>query len=288
MINSNTDLSWLWILLIVIACCFIFYFVIRYTLKHKVETITSYTGGLGSGKTLLSVDKALSLYRKNLRRWKRKKWLYHVLHIDQKFTDEEPILLSNIPIKIGKGKYCVRLKKEHLLLQERIPQKSVILLDEIGSFASQFDYNQKNVIVVFDEFVRFFRHYVNGYIVCNDQCSENINLVIRRRINKITNLSNCFVIFHLCFYYSRQINISEEIKTVDSSQGNKSNQNDTQDNMNFSFKFVFNKNAYDSRCYSVRYDSVPEAVNSSFDQKKTHDLLKCPRDKDSNEKPLTK
>lgn len=276
------------LLILIVVSCIVIYFFIRHRLKHKVETITAYTGGLGSGKTLLSVDKALSLYRKNHRKWKMKKWLFHILHKDSLFCDDEPILLSNIPIRITKNLWSTKLKKEHLLLQERIPQHSVVLLDEIGAFASQFDYNQKNVVVVFDEFVRFFRHYVNGYIVTNDQCSENINLVIRRRINKITNLSNCLVIFHMCFYFSRQINISEEIKTVDTASNEKMNESDTQDNMNFSFKFVFNKNSYDSRCYSVRYDSVPNGELSTFEQKKTHDLLKCPRDKDSIEKPLTK
>lgn len=276
-----------WIIAFVVGVIF-GYIYIRHRLKHKVETITAYTGGLGSGKTLLSVDKALSLYHKNHRKWKLKKWYYHVMHKDGKFIDEEPILLSNIPIRINKNLWSTKLKKEHLLLQERIPQKSVVLLDEIGAFASQFDYNQKNVVVVFDEFVRFFRHYVDGYIVTNDQCSENINLVIRRRINKINNLSNCFVIFHCCFYFSRQINISEEIKTIDTASNEKMNESDTQDNMNFSFKFVFHKKAYDSRCYSVRYDSVPGGILSNFEEKKTHDLLKCPRDKDSIEKPLTK
>lgn len=283
---NNTQIIVLIILIVV--SCIVLYIYIRHRLKHKVETITAYTGGLGSGKTLLSVDKALSLYRKNHRKWKLKKWLFHILHKDSEFNDDEPILLSNIPIRINKMLWSTKLKKEHLLLQERIPQHSVVLLDEIGAFASQFDYNQKNVVVVFDEFVRFFRHYVDGYIVTNDQCSENVNLVIRRRINKITNLSNCLVIFHMCFYFSRQINISEEIKTIDTASNEKMNESDTQDNMNFSFKFVFNKKAYDSRCYSVRYDSVPNGELSTFEQKKTHDLLKCPRDKDSIEKPLTK
>ena len=276
------------LIVLIIVSCIVLYIFIRHRLKHKIETITAFTGGLGSGKTLLSVDMALKLYRKNHRKWKMKKWLFHLLHKDSSFKDEEPILLSNIPIRINKTLWSTKLKKEHLLLQERIPQKSVILLDEIGAFASQFDYNQKNVVVVFDEFVRFFRHYVDGYIVTNDQCSENVNLVIRRRINKITNLSNCLVIFHMCFYFSRQINISEEIKTIDAASNEKMNESDTQDNMNFSFKFVFNKKAYDSRCYSVRYDSVPTGELSRFQEKKTHNLLKCPRDKDSIEKPLTK
>lgn len=283
---NNTQIIVL--IILVVVACIVLYIYIRHRLKHKVETITAYTGGLGSGKTLLSVDKALSLYRKNHRKWKLKKWLFHILHKDSEFNDDEPIFLSNIPVRINKSLWSTKLKKEHLLLQERIPQHSVVLLDEIGAFASQFDYNQKNVVVVFDEFVRFFRHYVDGYIVTNDQCSENVNLVIRRRINKITNLSNCLVIFHMCFYFSRQINISEEIKTIDTASNGKMNETDTQDNMNFSFKFVFNKKAYDSRCYSVRYDSVPAGELSTFEQKKTHNLLKCPRDRDSIEKPLTK
>lgn len=296
--QSKLLLSIIVLAVIVALVCFLVYKAMRIALKHKIDTITAFTGGLGSGKTLLSTRLALKLYRKNVWKYYTKKKLWNSclnLFRRQKnkvaFCVEKPKLYSNIPILLDKKKrvFCDRLDINILLLQERMPLHSVILIDEIGSFASQFDYKEKNVIKVFDEFVRFFRHYSqNGYMVVNDQCSENINLVIRRRINKVNNLSNCLVLWRFVFYYQRYINVSEEIKTIDTSEL-QTNKNDTQDNMNFKISFLWNKNIYDSLCYSHRYSYVPKEKtdNDNFNALKTDKVLTCPKDKEHLYEPRT-
>lgn len=277
--------------LLVALICFLVYKIMRIALKHKVDTITAFTGGLGSGKTLLSTKLALKLYRKNVRKYYTKKKLANdFLNLFRKkenkraLSVDKPKLYSNIPLLINKRNkiYCERLTTDILLLQERIPLHSVILIDEIGSFASQFDYKEQNIVKVFDEFVRFFRHYSqNGYMVVNDQCSENINLVIRRRLNKVNNLSNCLVLWRFVFYYQRFINVSEEIKTIDNSTA-QTNMNDTQDNMNFKVAFLWDKGIYDSLCYSHRYSYVPkiDKDNNNFKALKTDKVMRCPKDKE--------
>lgn len=304
--TSNNILSWLLIIGLAIFSIWILYKVIKHKLKNKIEVITAYTGGLGSGKTFFSVNRALSLYGKNYRKWKRaRKWHLFKCKFNKKlgafkYEDEPPRLYSSIPIRIGYEKIKVpgkffkkrvpyfswELTKEHLLLQERLNYGSVVLIDEIGSFASQFDYNQKNVIEVFDEFVRFFRHYVSNvdlkiqsYMVVNDQCSENINLVIRRRLNIINNLSNFYLILgFMCFWFERKICISEEIKTIDVKQAE--TEADTQDNSNFKFCFYFGGKHYDSYCYHGRYLKLPKTYDKLYLDLKKNDLLKCPRDKE--------
>lgn len=277
------------LLLLIALAIYLTYLYIRYKLKHKIETITAYTGGLGSGKTLLSVVMAKKLLRKQNFKYRTlaqiKYNIYRGLVFWKKLPKKEypkVYLFSNIPILLNKKqqRYSLVLTKEHLLLQERLPLHSVILLDEVGSFASQFDFNQNNVIKVFDEFVRFYRHYTQGgYLIVNDQCSENINLTIRRRINIVHNLSNCLVIFkRFCFYYDRQINISEEIKTIDTAQLD-SQSVDTQDNKRLCFKILPPK-CYDTYCYKHRYDSVETNVYKAWTKLTTNRLLKCPRDKE--------
>lgn len=169
-----------------------------------------------------------------------------------------------------------KLKVEHLLLQERLEGRPILLVDEIGAFASQFEYNNPNVIITFDELIRFYRHYtMEGCIVCNDQCSENIVLVVRRRLNKIHNLSNFVKIGFLYFYFERMINISEEIKTIDE---RKDKDVDTQDNMRLKFGFAFNmKKCYDSHCYSERYFSVPFKKNCRYTKMKSNVAISCPK-----------
>ena len=262
-------------LFVIIVICVLAFILVRLyfknRLKYKTETITAYTGGLGSGKTFLSVCKVRSLYFWNNLKQKIRKLF--------KKEYREVNVYSNIPIYVNKKYgYSKILTKEHLLLQEKLEGLPILLIDEIGSFASQFEYKNKNVIITFDEFVRFFRHYTKGgYIVCNDQCSENIVLVVRRRLNKIHNLSNFIKLGALVFYYERMINISEEIKTIDQVNDTAT---DTQNNMQLKFKIVFGiKKYYDTFCYNGRYSGLVNKKGLHHKKLKTNNVLTCPNDK---------
>lgn len=307
--NSRQTLGFILLIIICIVAIVVTYKIIRHYLKKKTEVITAFTGGLGSGKTCLSVDIAKRLLKKNQRKLKRKlkwrkrrnRWLFWLPKKPEIY--EQPVLISNIPVIVVKRSrlwqwirvhilrkerkldvYSVQLTKEMLLLQSSFPKGSVILLDEIGAWASQFQFKDLNVIQVFDEFVRLYRHYyaiedlnIEPYMVVNDQCSENINLVIRRRLNMVHNLSNFLLIGKLAFYYERIISISEEIKTIDMRTGM---ENDTQDNSNFRWKWCISKGCYDSHCYSGRVKNMPRLVYRMFHNKKTNVLLRCPTDKE--------
>lgn len=307
----------IFIVLIVIAIAIIYRW-IKHNLKHKDEIITAYTGGLGSGKTSLSVDDTQGKYKKNFRKrkygmlWKSFTNLFKPISKRVDLSNIPQIqVYSNIPILIKRASrfknwlrrlfkmspivdtYSMQLRKEHLLLQERLPKVCVILIDEIGAFASQFMFSEQNVIKVFDEFVRFYRHYltieelnIEPYMVVNDQCSENINLVIRRRLCVVHNLNNFFHIWRFAFFFERMITISEEIKTVDYKSGQGVG-GDTQDNSNFRWKFVSSFGRFDSHCYSERYDTVPVGVDFAFTRKKLNELLICPSDKQKRYYPKT-
>lgn len=154
------------------------------------DTVIAFSGGLGSGKTFLSVRTALRALR-----WSRFLWrLDKILHPIARRKDPKPELYSSIPIRTVTGvfrkkeTFSHKLTPEILLLQERIPPRSVVMIDEIGSFMSQFEYRAVNADRL-DEFVRLFRHYtLGGKFICNDQCSENIVLQVRRRLNTVYNL----------------------------------------------------------------------------------------------------
>lgn len=294
----NNGTSLLVAISLIIIAVVIAVIVIKHRLKHKIEVITAFTGGLGSGKSFLSSQLAVKLYRKNLFKYNVKylwflflKWL-KIAKND--WTYEKPKLYSNIPLcwkTKGHGKhkryyYSTVLTVDHLLLQEKLALGSVVYIDEVGSFASQFDYIEKNIIDVFDEFCRLFRHYVSNpalkiqsFMVVNDQCSENINLTIRRRMNTIHNLSNFYLLFgHIAFYYERMINISEEIKTIDLT--NCEAGHDTQDNMRLCIRFFLHNKLYNSYCYHNRYNRVPRGFDTLYRALTKDDLMKCPRDKE--------
>lgn len=305
----NNDSVLLWVLFVIIAIIVVFglYLYIKHQLKHKIETITAFTGINGSGKSELSVDLALKLLFKNRRKLKkhirktnlRNKVLFWKTPKNVIF--EEPLLFSNIPVivkrpsrflnwcrkllhlELKKPVYSSRLTKDILLLQTSVPKGSIFLIDEVGSFASQFMFNDENVTVVFDEFVRLIRHYyaipdthIEPYLIVNDQASGNINYTIRRRLNTVHNLSNHFRIWRFVWYFERMISITDDIKTIDQKTSTGS---DTQDNSNLRFKFLWRIHTYDSHCYSRRADNMPRREIYSYDELKTNYLLTCPKDK---------
>lgn len=243
-----------------VVCLVVFAF---WCLRHRSpvdlnETVITFTGGLGSGKTADGVHYVR----------KADKMLCKVA---KKNKAPKPEVYSNIPIKLGFRRYSKVLTRDILLLKVRIPRYSVVFIDEIGSFCSQFNYKGANVDK-FDEFVRFFRHYVRGVLVCTDQCSENIVLTVRRRMNYVFNLRKFrkFPIIPFCTVDCRVLSVSEEIKSV----VEKSEEENFTDGYKRFFFFGNPFKHYDSYCYSVRYDPLPEVQSEDHEGLKTSKLLK--------------
>lgn len=237
---------------------------------NTFDTVVAFTGGLGSGKSFMSVDMAIRL----LRRQRRKVWLHNLLHPKDKWA--KPKLYASIPVRVGIKEMATILTEGHLLLQERIVPNSVVFIDEIGGFCSQFDYRVVNVDI-FDEFIRFFRHYTQGgYLVVNDQCSENIVLQVRRRLNTVYNLmafriypARWFPLFYTVKV--RNITVSEEIKTIE--------EQDTEDNMTTYFGIMPPFKRYDTHCYSHRYDRVTKVNDIPHEQMKQDKILRISKKK---------
>ncbi len=254
------------ILIIVILTIILWRLFTSYRL-NTYDTVVAFTGGLGSGKSFLSVQTAIKLLRRKRRevKWKnafRKKGSPKL---------PTPLLYSSIPVQISKREAAVILTEKHLTMQEKLVEGSVCFIDEIGSFCSQFDYKAKNADI-FDEFIRFYRHYTkNGFIVCNDQCSENIVLQVRRRLNTVYNLMGFRKWFGLFYTVKvRNISVSEEIKTIE--------EQDTEDNMTTLFGLIPFRRRYDTHCYSPRYGYVPEGGADRHKTLKKLDILRLPKE----------
>lgn len=253
------------IFLVALVAVMMIIFIVKPYFIHY-DTVLCFTGGLGSGKSLISTQMAVKLLKKN-----RMKVCWHNLW-HRKNKKPKPMLYSSIPLRISRKEWAIQLRSEHLILQERLPEKCVVFLDEIDSFASQFEYKLPNIIQNFDEFCRFFRHYTKGgYLVCNTQCTDNLVLQVRRRMNTVFNLMH-FKKWFWVFYTVkvRNISISEEIKTIETE--------DVEDNMSTLFGFlpIFCRR-YDTYCYSGRYETVPCGQEYTYKLLKTNKVIKCPR-----------
>lgn len=252
------------IIIVIIIAVVVWKVISSYKLK-TYDTIVSFTGGLGSGKSLMSVEMAIKLLRRKRREVKWK-------NVFRKKGDKLPVplLYSSIPVRVSKKEMAVELTDKYLTLQEKLVQNSVVFIDEIGSFCSQFDYKAKNADI-FDEFIRFYRHYTKGgFIVCNDQCSENIVLQVRRRLNTVYNLMGFrkwFGIFYTV--HVRNISVSEEIKTIE--------EQNAEDNTRILFGLLPFTRRYDTWCYAPRYEYVPNGELKRHAELTKLDILRLPK-----------
>lgn len=252
--------------ILIIVLIVIVWKILRSYRLNTYDTVVAFTGGLGSGKSFLSVDMAIRL----LKRKRREVWWKNRFRKKGSAKLPKPMLYSSIPVRISKKENALILTEKHLTLQEKLIPRSVCFIDEIGSFCSQFDYKAKNADV-FDEFIRFYRHYTrNGFIVCNDQCSENIVLQVRRRLNTVYNLMGFRKWFGLFYTVKvRNISVSEEIKTIE--------EQDTEDNMTTLFGIMPFFTRYDTHCYAPRYDYVPNGKTEKHTTLQKLDILRLPK-----------
>ncbi|HQC30309.1 MAG TPA: hypothetical protein PLP51_01075 [Acholeplasmataceae bacterium] len=154
------------------------------------DTLIAFTGGLGTGKTLLGVDTAVRRYKYSIIRYYFRKIFFFK-------KEDKPILISNIPILLKKGTktrdavYSYKLKAGHLLMINQVPNNAVIFIDEIGHIVDQYSHSNPLIMIYVKEFIRWYRHYTKGgSLIITDQSSDEVNVAVRRRLNVVHNLEN--------------------------------------------------------------------------------------------------
>lgn len=250
----------IYLILILIIIIAIYIFLKLRGKKEKItnETTIAYVGGLGSGKTLNGVKRAIKLYKQQVKKWKI-----------EKNGQPAPMLISNIPLRrkmLGKTYNSVMLTKDILLMKKQIPQGSIIFIDEIGTIANQYDWNLEEVKDNLTEFIRLYRQYVNGFIVITDQTLAGIVKPIRDRINAVVY---CLITNKVSKFYCTQLCILRFTQQIDSY---------TADSLNAlrQRKYGIFTNNYDTRAYSERYTENVEKIQNieQQDTLKTNKIIK--------------
>lgn len=235
-------------------------------IKH--DTVALYTGGLGSGKTLVGVTDSIRMLKRN-----RLKVLWHNFW-HRKNKKPLPLLYSSIPIQISKKEKSIDLKTEHILMQERVVEKSVLFIDEVSLFLNSFEtvITNKNVKTV-EEFATLFRHYTKGgYLIMTTQNTSKCNYVIRYCCNEAYQLSefNTIPVIHLIYWHRiRHITLTDDIKTIE--------QGHSEDNSSIRIG-IFGRRKYDTYAFSERYNTVPNGNTTTSNTLKRLDFIDCPRE----------
>ena len=303
-LNSAPSSAVAMVLIVILIVAVILFLIIKpYFIKY--DTVVGFSGGLGTGKSFMSVLTAVIELRKA--RW-RTMW-YNLWH--RKNKQPLPELYSSIPVRYKTGlfsgwKYSLKLTPEHLTLQRKIIPGSIVFLDEIDVFCNQFGLANPNIIDMankkelaakklrdamdmrspdtglVDEEVRLFRHLFSNHetgveakLIVNSQATSNIATIIRRRMNTVFVLSTFrkwgipFIAPNLIYTVRcRNITITDEISNTSGANA--------EDDTRLIIGFMPQKKLYDTHCYRHRADTIPYIPDERWQKITTNRLIKCP------------
>ena len=193
-------------LLIFVSIIFVVFLLYKFFKPYflKYDTTILFTGGLGSGKSLNSVKYSLTLLKKSRLKVAFKNFKIWFRNLNKKKEKmsyiDKPMLFSNIPIRIKNGDYSMPLTKAILTLKVRIPEYSVVFIDEMPQLVNQFNWNVKEVKGQLNEFITYFRHYIGGYLIVNGQAESEIVKQVRAKLN---SYFWCFDFQKFLFFFYR-------------------------------------------------------------------------------------
>ncbi len=187
------------------------------------EYLNCNIGGLGAGKTFLAVRGVIQRYHKKLWSYYWSIWRHPLRKEKQKV---KPTVYSNIPLILDRFTMAKVLKKEHIFMEELLPQNSDVLFDEIGQACDQFKYDIPAVKHNVQTFVRFLRQFVGGMLFSTEQSSDFIAKPIRARFSKIVEVKH----FHrvlgflpFCKVYWRAYSVTNDVVNISDVKDNKYN-----------------------------------------------------------------
>lgn len=243
--------------------------VIRRKLKIlKIPNVFLITGAVKTGKTLLSVHLAIKQYRKNVRKWRIKKLLCFLLRRD---APQKPMLYSNIPLRWQRfNRFTLKILERKV----RIPDNSVVLLDEASLIADSMLFNDKLINNKLMLFVKLFGHATHGgNLIINTQSIADLHFSFKRCLNNYA-----YIYQSTKFPFVTIMKVREMIYSTDNSMTN----NFSEDiEMSMRTMIILNRTykKYDCYCYSIFTDELPYQVNydteilTRFDSLKTKNLV---------------
>ena len=219
---SNNQVSPIfWVVLIIIAIL-ILYWLYRKNFKIlKVPSVCLITGGVKTGKSLLSVYLSLKDYKK-----RHRKWWFATKILKKKI--EEPLYYTNVTLSFGSLKKNRKRKHkldknirlitlEHLSRDIRFNYKSVIYIQESSLMSDNMDYNNAERNVELSLFNKLIAHETRGGALYYDTQSVLDNHYSMKRvcstyffIQKNLNL----LLFHV-LYVRELINQENGVNTFD-------------------------------------------------------------------------
>lgn len=243
------------ILLIVVAIIFVLHWINKHFKRINMPNVFLITGAVKTGKTFLSVHLARKEIRKARFVCAIKNFFLRCLGRE---LEEMPMLYTNIPI--ARTKYNI-VTMDILLCNVRIPNKSVVLLDEASLIADSMLYKDKRISDKLLRFVKLFAHYTHGgKLIIDTQSISDLHFAFKRCLNNYLYIYNRTKLPFITLMEVREMLYSEDNSMV----------NNATEDIELSMRKVIVWNStysmYDCYCYSIFTDHLPYQVK--YDCKK--------------------
>lgn len=209
----------------------------------KIKNLCFIDGGLGTGKSALSVCFAIRKHKSQIRKWHIRNFL-----IPWNVSKERPLLYSNIPLKY---KDYVPITKDLIYRQKRFNYKSVLLLDECSLLVDQMDFKNAELSERLSELYKLFRHETKGgYCIVNSQSISDMHYSFKYCINEYFYIHSKIRLLRHSIVKIQEYSYSSENAVQQINNG------DVEDNTKI---FIFSNKYfkyYDTYCHSIYTDML--------------------------------
>ena len=166
--------------IIIIVILIIFAIFAKTHKKPKMGDVFCVTGGVKTGKSMLSLHMARKIYKKKVFKWRLKNIFYKITFRKAKVQKEKPLFYSNIKLACP----YVPLTKEIFLREERLNYGSVAFVDEASLLADSMDWKSEEVNVGLKMFNKLYGHETHGgTLVYNTHVMKDNHFAIKRVMN---------------------------------------------------------------------------------------------------------
>lgn len=237
----------------------------------KPDTCLVFTGGLGSGKSLVSVQWAKKLLRRNRRKVKWHNLLERIKRRSKAKFAPIPILYSTIPVRVSRKEWSTPLKSDTPILAQRLVPKSVVFMDEVSLYVDQMTTTFANSDNL-EEWATLFRHYTQGgFLVLNTQNTSKVNFHLRYCLNRAYNLQEWRHIWRVYWVRMRDLSLVDDVKSVSTT--------DLTDDYKLLFGWLPFRREYDTYVYSERVADLPVYEATPKAHYKTNFIAHLPKKK---------
>lgn len=258
------------IILIVVSIFFLIWW-IKHAKKLKISNVYFVSGAVKTGKSYVTVALGVKTYRKNLR------WFYigyPLLRLKLALRHEKyderiykPMLYSNIPLRYVRHN---RFTKDILLRKVRIPNKSVVILDEMSLIADSMLFKDNEINNELILFFKLFGHYSHGgSCIINSQTIADNHFAVKRSIGRYLYVYNRTKFPFVTILKGVERVYSDDTTSLNVVEGDLE---DTQKRLLFLNKYY---RYYDCYCYSIFTDDLSIEVDYDYPIKRRKDSLKC-------------